>query len=67
MKSAFDTWFVAQHGARPSGLPDVDLEKQIANGVAAEKLLARRHAWDARMESALYAWQLTDNKKKMNF
>lgn len=61
MKSEFMDWFVAQHGPRESGLMTGRSDAQLASIVDAAKLaaddLARRKEWDARLQSALYAWQ----------
>lgn len=62
--SAFDAWFLAQHGKRPHhGPSDKALQEAIASGKRAEQMLADRLAWDARHESALYAWQIKDADK----
>ena len=63
--SAFETWFVAQHGERPGGTEtDESLHaKQIA-GEAAGEVIKRRYEWDARFESALYAWQARERELK---
>lgn len=62
--SAFNSWFVAQHGKRPhNGTSDKTLEETVAAGKRAEAMLAKRKEWDARFESALYAWQIKDADK----
>lgn len=55
----FREWFEAQHGKRPGAakIDDAELAERVNWGRAAERLLARRLEWDARFESALYAWQ----------
>lgn len=61
MESEFLAWFIAQHGPRESGLMTGRSDEQLASIVDAAKLaaddLARRKEWDARQQSALYAWQ----------
>ena len=66
MKSTFDQWFRYQHGARPGGT-DTDelLARRVRDGQIAEGVLARRAEWDARFESALYAWQCPDEDKRV--
>ncbi len=56
--SAFYDWFVAQHGNRPAGDPDDIIKLRIEKGREAELLLQARKDWDARWQSALYAWQV---------
>ena len=65
MKSKFDKWFRSQHGARPGGA-DTDelLARRVRDGQIAEGILARRAEWDARLQSALYAWQCSDEYKR---
>ena len=64
MKSKFDEWFRSQHGARPGGA-DTDelLARRVRDGQIAEGVLARRAEWDARFESAHYAWNVDDADK----
>ncbi len=59
----FGDWFVAQHGARsPHAAADTDdvLRQKIHMGEMAARELKRRQEWDARHESALYAWTARD-------
>lgn len=58
--SKFREWFEAQHGKRPglAKVDDAELAEQVKAGHSADRLLARRLEWDARFESALYAWQV---------
>lgn len=65
MRPKFDEWFAAQHGPRVKwpagsvvGYSDDDLRKIASRGKAAAAELRRRELWDARRESALYAWQV---------
>jgi hypothetical protein len=64
--SAFETWFTAQHGPRnASGLQtrtDEELKDMVQAGKVAERALAARERWDAREESALYAWQAREKQ-----
>lgn len=63
--SAFDKWFIAQHGPRTQAadLSDDDLSSRVAAGKMAEVEAARRALWDERRTSALYAWQVKDQDK----
>ncbi len=60
--SAFTDWFVAQHGKRncvllsPSNPSDAHLRSIIREGEIAKAALDHRERWDAKEESALYAW-----------
>lgn len=57
-ESEFRTWFEAQHGPRlRKSETDKQLERWIEVGGDAQREMARRREWDARWESALYAWQ----------
>ena len=64
--SKFAKWFEAQHGKREKDGPigsvvnmtDGELQDIAGLGVAAAAELHRREQWDARRESALYAWQV---------
>ena len=65
MKSKFDKWFRAQHGRRPGlNSPDEELAGLVRSGQVAERILALRKEWDARYQSALYAWQCSDEDKQ---
>jgi len=57
--SAFEQWFVHQHGQRPNrfGQPDAELRTEIHVGEQAAQELRERMAWDQRHTSALWAWQ----------
>ena len=62
MKNDFASWFRKQHGPRPAGtIPTWCLEDEVIKArrkaLDAERLLAAREEYDAREESALYAWQ----------
>ena len=61
-KSAFVQWFEAQHGKRPTmrGMTDWELEEMVANGERAKCVRNAQREYDARAESALYAWQAKD-------
>ena len=64
MKSEFREWFQAQHGKRPGGgTSDEVLRAQVSRGRSAADLLAARAEWDARWQSALYAWQARDGTR----
>ena len=62
MKSEFLKWFKEQHGKRPCATDIFVLESEyiISKTTAENKLdlLIRTKEWDARKESALYAWQV---------
>lgn len=64
----FSKWFEAQHGKRPSDKPSWVLEAEVnmarASLAAAQGLYEHCEAWDARFQSALYAWQIKDEEKK---
>ena len=58
--SAFETWFIEQHGHRSNSAispTDDQLRDMVHSGEQAARELKRRNDWDARKESALYAWQ----------
>jgi hypothetical protein len=60
-KSAFEQWFVAQHGKRPArGGTDEELMAHVLMGQSAERELYARKNYDARKQSALYAWTAKD-------
>ena len=62
--SAFQEWFEAQHGKRPgkNEPDDVSLRLLVINGKRAEQILHERQLYDARKNSALYAWQARERK-----
>ena len=64
--SEFTEWFEAQHGKRPGSpkITDAKLREQEYDGLRAEAMLRRREEWDARFESALYAWQARGPKPR---
>jgi len=66
--SAFDAWFIAQHGPRVSWTTadDEALRQEILIGMKAKVELALREQWDARRESAMYAWRIMDQDKATN-
>ena len=60
-KSAFLSWFRSQHGKRPViGGTDSDLITAIMAGSRAQQELRDRNTYDARLQSALYAWTAKD-------
>ena len=67
MTSEFLAWFIAQHGARERGVmadkSDDELNCMIHDGKLAAMVLQSREEWDARQQSALYAWQARDKKE----
>lgn len=67
VKSSFMEWFVAQHGKRTdSGMDDYSdhlLQSFISRGQLAESVLTQRQLWDARQQSALYAWQAREKEQ----
>jgi len=64
-ESAFEKWFVAQHGHRPSkGGTDYTLSLCILAALSAERELQSRRLYDARKQSALYAWTAKDKSER---
>jgi len=64
-KSAFGQWFVAQHGKRPArGGTDCTLSLTVIAALSAERELQARHLYDARKQSALYAWTAKDKPER---
>lgn len=60
--SAFENWFIAQHGGRPApDLSEEDLRERVRRGREAESILDARTDWDHRRQSALYAWSAKDS------
>lgn len=59
IESTFLTWFEEQHGKREKDTAQTDemLREQAMAGEKAQTELLRRTEWDARYQSALYAWQ----------
>ena len=59
-KSQFLEWFEKQHGKRPAAgnVDDVTLRQMILTGEGAGRELYLRQLYDARKQSALYAWQV---------
>ena len=57
--SAFEQWFIKQHGKRPSRFDqtDAELRTEIRVGEQAAAEMRERQEWDARWTSALWAWQ----------
>ena len=62
--SAFEKWFVLQHGERPQGPGPEELQIRISIGHRAKQLLESQERWDARHESALYAWQAREKTEQ---
>jgi hypothetical protein len=59
--SEFLAWFEEQHGTRQMAgeydtRTDEELEEAIRQGAMAQRLWIQRQLWDARKQSALYAW-----------
>jgi hypothetical protein len=55
--SPFLAWFEEQHGKRPHPYGQDDkLQRDVDKGTAARELLAACRIYDARRQSALYAW-----------
>jgi len=64
-RSPFRDWFTEQHGNRSYDKRDDELLKHaVKAGEWAREELARRAEWDARYQSALYAWNVKDSDKK---
>ena len=59
-KSAFDTWFNAQHKHRTDSgfteMSDEELKVISETGRIADRALIYRKLWDERQQAALYAW-----------
>lgn len=78
-KSAFEIWFVAQHGKRPvfpslnAQLTQVTtlnsdtlrLRILVSIGERAAQVLRAQEVWDEQFESALHAWQVSDANKTL--
>jgi len=64
---SFADWFNRQHGKRPSTIGIDRLCERIKfkrmELRADEELLARLEEWDGKRTSALYAWNVIDEKK----
>jgi hypothetical protein len=64
-RSPFRDWFIEQHGNRSHDERDDELlQHAVKAGEWAREELARRTEWDARYQSALYAWNVKDSDKK---
>lgn len=65
MNSAFESWFIAQHGKRPGlkTMTDEHLRKMLKDGEYARRALAAREEWEVRYESALYAWTAQEKQR----
>jgi len=61
----FTDWFEQQHGKRPTmhGRSETDIRLMISEGENARDVLNAQLGWDARRESALYAWQAREKAK----
>lgn len=58
----FMEWFVAQHGKRPDG--DIEnLMDLVRTGEEAQRTIESIRLWDAKKESALYAWNISYSQK----
>lgn len=65
-ESAFAKWFEEQHGPRPSPYDkDWSMHDAIVKGHKAQAVLNSVNEWEARRESAMYAWKakLIDERK----
>ncbi len=67
LTSAFESWFVAQHGKRPSDLP-IDELVAMHNQARRDEdhtryLLAQVEMWEEKKTSALYAWNAAPKLK----
>ena len=61
----FDTWFEAQHGARPHPHgKDAELFARINAGIEARAIMRDCDMYDARRESALYAWTASQHERR---
>lgn len=64
----FEKWFEEQHGPRPSRYSTKVLWKRVSDLEQALSM-AREKAeetalWDEKLNSALYAWQIPDERKR---
>ena len=59
----FSDWFAAQFGERReiSGYDQLRLEKEVEDGIIAQRKLDLLRAWDMRREAALTAWLAKEN------
>ncbi len=64
--SAFRAWFEAQHGKRPNtgNMTDDKLRKMMLLGEGAGREMYSRKIYDAKWQSALYAWTAKDVSEK---
>ena len=63
---SFIDWFEKQHGTRHQAgdydaRTDAELEEAITQGAVAKRIWMQRQQWDARRQSALYAWCARDS------
>lgn len=68
--SAFLAWFEEQHGTRHQAgeydsRTDAQLEKAMMQGEVARRIWMQRQQWDARRQSALYAWCARDSTRNL--
>ena len=64
-KSPFEKWFVAQHGKRSAvSASDEHLREIVFKGETAKIELTNRRIYDARKQSALYAWTAKDKSER---
>lgn len=65
-RSAFDAWFVAQYGPRPSRLSLIQLDERMDAARAEWSRLsdeyARAYQWDDNRDAALKAWQAKEGR-----
>lgn len=59
---AFRAWFEAQHGKRPNtgNVTDEKLREMVLLGERAGQEIYARKIYDAKWQSALYAWKAKD-------
>ncbi len=64
----FETWFVQQHGKRPSKKPSFELRAEFSKLEVklweARKLVLDCERWDAQYQSARDTWNISDGYKE---
>lgn len=64
-ESEFEKWFIEQHGERPCPKEKESiLRHDVFSGRLAKKTLRECEIYDARKQSALYAWTALLKKQK---
>lgn len=63
-RSAFEQWFEAQHGKPPTTLSRGELVAHIDQEGEYRAMLTRLIEYEARKQSALYAWNAHDSQRR---